>query len=55
MKSIDRTARCNKCNISQFERRKPCINSEKYHNFVRTGVVEYQSELEMIWETYKKC
>jgi hypothetical protein len=41
---------CSVCDISQFERRKPCIDGEKYHKFVRTGIVEYEEELKMIWK-----
>jgi CheY-like chemotaxis protein len=44
MKNVGRTARCSVCNKSQFERRKPCIDGEKYHNFVRTGIVEYEED-----------
>jgi hypothetical protein len=43
-------ARCSVCNKSQFERRKPCIDGEKDHNFVRTGIVGYEEELKMIWK-----
>jgi hypothetical protein len=50
MKNVGRMARCSVCNKSQFERRKPCIDGEKYHNFVRTGIVEYEEELKMIWK-----
>ena len=46
-------ARCSKCNKSQFERRKPCLNGEKYHDFVRTGIIEYEDELEQIWQSHK--
>jgi len=54
MKNIGRIARCSKCNRSQYERRKPCIDGEKYHDFIRTGVIEYEEELEMIWEARKQ-
>ncbi len=50
MNNVGRMARCSVCNKSQFERRKPCIDGEKYHNFVRTGIVEYEEELKMIWK-----
>jgi hypothetical protein len=50
MKNVCRMARCSMCNKSQYEPRKPCIDGEKYHNFVRTGIVECEVELEMIWK-----
>jgi hypothetical protein len=50
MKNVGRMARCSVCNKSQFERRKPCIDGEKDHNFVRTGIVGYEEELKMIWK-----
>jgi hypothetical protein len=48
-----RMAICSKCNRSQFERRKPCIDGERHHDFIRIGVIEYEEELEQIWNERK--
>jgi hypothetical protein len=54
MKSIDRMARCSKCNRSQLERRLPRIDGESHHDYVRAGIHTYANELKQLWAANQK-